>query len=76
MIQRRPRLSGKRQAEGEKMKYDKEEYLINKVCQDQTIEKIGRYNRDEAKALLKGKTILEHYESPFDWDTEIVLIQE
>ena len=58
------------------MKYSKEEYLINKVCQDQTIERIGRYGRDEAKAFLKNKTILEHYASPFDWDTEIVLIQE
>lgn len=58
------------------MQYNKEEYLISKECSDRSIEKIGRFSRNEAKVFLSGKKILEHCESPFDWDTEIVLIQE
>lgn len=60
------------------MQYKKENYLIRRIYQengDEVAELLGTYPTEEAKKILKGKKILKHFSSPFDWNTEVVFIQ-
>ena len=51
------------------------EYMINEIHADGSTWKLGRFSREEAKEILKDREVIERYASPFDWDTEIIVIK-